>query len=182
MINLESIGEPQFVQASGTGAGQNAITVDVINGPTRAGDYWTVDSACLYYSSGADPGFTLLPSGICIVPIGTPAVTDAVGIMDIADRGVMIATGASGVATDMNEVSSGASVYADFRTSRVNSIVPYGYTLRGVWANDPGTPANFPRGTLTLFAIVRRLRCYEADQIAGASQQAAPGARALRIG
>lgn len=182
MLNLESIGEPQFVQASAVGAGQNAITVDVINGPTRPGDYWTVDSACLYYSSGADAGFTLLPSGICIVPVGTPAVTDAVGAMDLADRGVMIATGASGVATDMNEVSNLPAVYADFRTSRVNSIISYGYTLRGVWANDPGTPANFPRGTLTLFAIIRRIRCFEADQIAQAAQQAAPGARALRIG
>jgi hypothetical protein len=159
MLNMESIGEPQLLQNSAKGAGQNAITVDIPNGPTRAGMYWSVDSAALYYFSNTDAGLTLLPCGIYIVAIGSPAVTDGVGILDVVNRGVGIALAASGAAPDFSSLTALPEVVAETRVARVNSIVPYGYTLRGVWANDPGTPANFPRGTLALAAIVRRIIC-----------------------
>lgn len=155
MIDLVSIGDPQLLQASATGAGpgSNAITVDLPLGPTRAGQYWIADSASLIYTTPNDVQFGVLAVGIFVIPVGTAQVIDRIGILDVAHRGVNI-VGTRDVSTF---VVAFPARYLAYRTTRDHTIIPYGWTLRGVYAYDPTLAA--PTGRLLLSAMLRRVDC-----------------------
>jgi hypothetical protein len=155
MLDLVSIGEPQFLQQSATGSnpGTNGITVDLPQGPTDATDLWVVDGASLHYSSPNDPQFGVETVGIFVVPLGLKPIKDVVGTLDVANRGVQIA----GTRDVASYVIAAPARYLAYRTTRDHTVVPYGYTLRGIVAYEPALAA--PTGTLVLQAIIRRVRC-----------------------
>lgn len=155
MIDLVSIGDPQLLQSSATGSnpGSNGITIDLPLGPTKAGDYWIADSASLLYTTPNDIQFGVIAVGIFVVPINTAPVIDRVGILDVTHRGVNIA-GTRDVSTF---VIAAPARYLAYRTTRDHTIIPYGWTLRGVYAYDPTLAA--PTGTLLLSAMLRRVSC-----------------------